>query len=371
MLSGRIRRRALALLGALLLVILVWPPCCATMPKPLPAVLPMAPWEIVPPSRPHPAAAVLPVQLAYPHGYVAGTGPHGAHLKRHGSSAAQPAQAEGERTHRETSEQQQKQHQQQEPPESGEGSRQKSRQEGELYRFMRVLKRSVEPNERRTQLAVSETRGAAQGSGQLNIPARENSPPRPHDYSIESIDKNKSRTTRTVPQLVGGSDKADAGRERAEFDDTVSAAAASSQPSSPVALSRSRRSSAATAASGNPHRHQHKMPSTTEQQLNATAGGVWHGRRGGGGRQQQQQLFRNNDPNLERNERSANLSHISGATRKIQLFIKNRYVQLLPDGTVNGTHDDLSDYIITVDAGPVPRGAEIGECTWNTSGIAA
>jgi hypothetical protein len=47
---------------------------------------------------------------------------------------------------------------------------------------------------------------------------------------------------------------------------------------------------------------------------------------------------------LDRNERSANLSHITGSARKIQLYIKNRFLQLLPDGTVNGTSDDLSDY---------------------------
>lgn len=47
---------------------------------------------------------------------------------------------------------------------------------------------------------------------------------------------------------------------------------------------------------------------------------------------------------LERNERSANLSHISGSARKIQLYIKNRFVQLLPDGVVNGTSDYQSDY---------------------------
>lgn len=47
---------------------------------------------------------------------------------------------------------------------------------------------------------------------------------------------------------------------------------------------------------------------------------------------------------LDRNERSANLSHITGSARKIQLYIKNRFLQLLPDGTVNGTTDDLSDY---------------------------
>lgn len=47
---------------------------------------------------------------------------------------------------------------------------------------------------------------------------------------------------------------------------------------------------------------------------------------------------------LERNERSANLSHISGSARKIQLYIKNRFLQLQPDGVVNGTSDYQSDY---------------------------
>jgi hypothetical protein len=47
---------------------------------------------------------------------------------------------------------------------------------------------------------------------------------------------------------------------------------------------------------------------------------------------------------LDRNERSANLSHIAGSARKIQLYIKNRFLQLLPDGTVNGTTEDTSDY---------------------------
>ncbi|XP_058116636.1 uncharacterized protein LOC131288391 [Anopheles ziemanni] len=334
MLSGRIRRRALALLGALLLVILVWPPCCATMPKPLPAALPMGPWEkSVPPSRPHPAAIAVPVPLPLQqHGPVAGT-----HLKRHGSSAAQ-----GKGSH--------DQQQDREPPDSREDSRTSGR-ESEFYRFMRVLNHSVESNERRQLAAVSET-----VAGQFNMAARENSPPRPYDYLIESIDKNKPRTTRTVP----AGDK-DARVPGAQFDDMTgppaagaSLSVASSHPSAPpTVLARSRRNAAATPppppaaiGTGNPHRHQHKLPPGGDQQLNATATGVWHGRRGGGGRQQQQQLYRNIDPNLDRNERAANLSHISGATRKIQLFIKNRYVQLLPDGTVNGTHDDLSDYTI-------------------------
>ncbi|CAD7093230.1 unnamed protein product, partial [Hermetia illucens] len=64
-----------------------------------------------------------------------------------------------------------------------------------------------------------------------------------------------------------------------------------------------------------------------------------------------------NDTNLDRNERSANLSHISGPARKIQLFIKNRWIQMLPDGTINGTQDDSSDYTIlqrtTVNVGQI------------------
>lgn len=45
-----------------------------------------------------------------------------------------------------------------------------------------------------------------------------------------------------------------------------------------------------------------------------------------------------------RAERSANLSHITGASRKIQMYVKNRHLQILPDGTVNGSNDDTSDY---------------------------
>ncbi|XP_067204333.1 uncharacterized protein [Linepithema humile] len=47
-----------------------------------------------------------------------------------------------------------------------------------------------------------------------------------------------------------------------------------------------------------------------------------------------------------RAERSANLSHITGASRKIRMYIKNRYLQILPDTTVNGSNDDTSDYTI-------------------------
>lgn len=47
---------------------------------------------------------------------------------------------------------------------------------------------------------------------------------------------------------------------------------------------------------------------------------------------------------LDRNERSANMSHIKGTARKIQLLVKNRLIQILPDGTVNGTQDYQSEY---------------------------
>lgn len=50
--------------------------------------------------------------------------------------------------------------------------------------------------------------------------------------------------------------------------------------------------------------------------------------------------------NLDRNERST-ISNLSGLSRKIQIYIKNRFIQLLPDGTVNGTQDEQSDYIST------------------------
>lgn len=55
-------------------------------------------------------------------------------------------------------------------------------------------------------------------------------------------------------------------------------------------------------------------------------------------------VTRKRSSGLDRNERSANLSHITGTARKIQLLIKNRLLQLMPDGSVNGTQDDGSDY---------------------------
>lgn len=50
------------------------------------------------------------------------------------------------------------------------------------------------------------------------------------------------------------------------------------------------------------------------------------------------------EDSVARSERSTNLSHINGTPRKIQMFIKNRHLQLLPDGNVNGTLDDSSVY---------------------------
>lgn len=57
-------------------------------------------------------------------------------------------------------------------------------------------------------------------------------------------------------------------------------------------------------------------------------------------------LEHENPSNIERVERSTKINHLSGsvATRKIQLVLKNHYLQILPDGTVNGTVDHESDY---------------------------
>ncbi|XP_069677403.1 calcium uptake protein 3, mitochondrial-like isoform X3 [Periplaneta americana] len=52
------------------------------------------------------------------------------------------------------------------------------------------------------------------------------------------------------------------------------------------------------------------------------------------------------DDPAARSERSTNLSHITGTARKVQMYVKNRYLQILPDGTINGTSDDGSDYTI-------------------------
>ncbi|KAG8224510.1 hypothetical protein J437_LFUL004993 [Ladona fulva] len=45
-----------------------------------------------------------------------------------------------------------------------------------------------------------------------------------------------------------------------------------------------------------------------------------------------------------RSERSANLSHITGTARKIQMVVKNRNLQIDPWGRVSGAEDEDSDY---------------------------
>ncbi|XP_052852119.1 uncharacterized membrane protein DDB_G0293934 isoform X4 [Drosophila gunungcola] len=62
--------------------------------------------------------------------------------------------------------------------------------------------------------------------------------------------------------------------------------------------------------------------------------------------------------NLDRNERSTvPQSHLAWTSRKIQLYIKNRILQLMRDGTVNGTQDENSEFTIlqrsTVDVGRI------------------
>lgn len=60
------------------------------------------------------------------------------------------------------------------------------------------------------------------------------------------------------------------------------------------------------------------------------------------GRQHQEAAYA--EDGTVRSERSTNLSHITGSARKIQMFVKNWHLQILPDGVVNGTQDDSSDY---------------------------
>lgn len=50
------------------------------------------------------------------------------------------------------------------------------------------------------------------------------------------------------------------------------------------------------------------------------------------------------DDGQVRSQRSTNLSHITGSSRKIQMFFKNWQLQVLPEGIVNGTTNDFSDY---------------------------
>lgn len=54
-------------------------------------------------------------------------------------------------------------------------------------------------------------------------------------------------------------------------------------------------------------------------------------------------LHNNDSGNAERIERSANFS-LTRASRRIQLLLKGRFLQMLSDGTVNGTQDEQSEY---------------------------
>uniref|UniRef100_A0A182NLD5 Uncharacterized protein n=1 Tax=Anopheles dirus TaxID=7168 RepID=A0A182NLD5_9DIPT len=268
------------------------------MPKPLPAALPRAPWDIVPPAQPHPAAAVLPVPVQP---WAGGESGHTARRHQLADNAIGSARQD-----------------------AADSDSRKSRRVSEFYRFLRALSPTAEPSPTTTVTTATTRQSSATVVQRLNLPGRENSAIRDdaRDYLIEPIDKNKSQSVRV----------------HARFDDT--------NPPRSAAASGGRARREAVPAATSHHRHQHQLGPGGP--TNST--GVWHGRRGRHHQQQQQQQQsqqqqqRNNESNLERNERSANLSHISGATRKIQLFIKNRYIQLLPDGTVNGTHDDLSDY---------------------------
>ncbi|XP_031621302.1 serine/threonine-protein kinase DDB_G0283821 [Contarinia nasturtii] len=67
-------------------------------------------------------------------------------------------------------------------------------------------------------------------------------------------------------------------------------------------------------------------------------------------------LHNNESSNVDRLERSANFS-LNRATKRIQVLIKGRFIQMLTDGTVNGTQDNDSEYTIlqrnTVDVGQI------------------
>lgn len=57
----------------------------------------------------------------------------------------------------------------------------------------------------------------------------------------------------------------------------------------------------------------------------------------------QRKKLHNDTGNGERIERSANFS-LTRSSRRIQLLLKGRFLQMLPDGTVNGTQNDQSEY---------------------------
>ncbi|XP_058822697.1 rho GTPase-activating protein gacF isoform X2 [Topomyia yanbarensis] len=421
MVSGRLRRRALALLGALLLVIFIWPPCCATMPKPLPALLPAIP-EIDLPSEPMPAVAVVSsvqqnatgksrkasdvsrlmnifstTTTMVPSGEgtdevrsgeTGGRGKSATHSRDVSSANANDNQGLNLRRHEnnsagssiEESIDKNKSHEQQ----TSDGDVALVAQSAVLDNVVVVIAASEsekpyrpQPKHQPEQITHSPTI--------FSILFQK--PPTPARKAINEEQVNDRGYQSAVNQSVFNLTSSDGGDE--DDRSIISPTFTLHYSHEPVVLSRVERSAMADPAEfpygASQHRHRHQHYLTGNSTLTAAVPASGRGR-GGIGRhhhhhhhhhlqhqshqqqhQQQQQQYRNgtttgaggsdDSSNLERNERSANLSHITGATRKIQLYIKNRYLQLLPDGTVNGTHDDQSDFTIlqrtTVAAGQI------------------
>ncbi|XP_055547245.1 uncharacterized protein LOC129731363 [Wyeomyia smithii] len=433
MLGGRLRRRALALLGALLLVIFIWPPCCATMPKPLPALLPAVP-EIDLPTVPVPTVAIVaPVQQQQTAGKSRKSTEQSRFMSIFSTTTAASRESDGKNL----------------PGESGGRSRaamhnsvvssanasdSQSRalnlQRPESDYARSSIAEPIDKNKSHEQQSATATGGedATQPVKLDNVVGTVQSSTfdseKPYHPEIHQAQITHSPTVFNVlfqkPPTQAAAAAADGDIERQQhlkvndhgvdqnavnqsvfnissrsidssspaLDDDKGADDDGYYSSRALVLSRIERSASADPGEfGFPrHRHRHQHYLTGNSTL--TAAGA-HGRTRGApvGRhhhhhiyhhhhqQQQQQQYRNatafgadvisggsgsggeDQSNLERNERSANLSHITGATRKIQLYIKNRYLQLLADGTVNGTHDDQSDFTIlqrtTVAAGQI------------------
>ncbi|XP_044741564.1 uncharacterized protein LOC123302612 [Chrysoperla carnea] len=85
-------------------------------------------------------------------------------------------------------------------------------------------------------------------------------------------------------------------------------------------------------------RHNHNHNNTVTLQHNKSGSGDLNGDISGAGGDENVFV----DDTGGRNERSTNLSHITGTSRKIQMYVSvtNRLLQILSDGTVNGTNDD-------------------------------
>ncbi|XP_053690829.1 uncharacterized protein LOC128739370 [Sabethes cyaneus] len=433
MLSGRLRRRALALLGALLLVIFIWPPCCATMPKPLPALLPAVP-EIDLPTVPVPSvAAVAPVQHNAP-GKSRKTTELSRFMTILSKTTAVSKDGGGKNLPGES---------RNKPTMHGDGissanaasdiqSKALNLQRPENHYARSSIDEPIDKNKSHEQQISTATGdedatqpvkldnvvGAAQSNtfndkkpyhlepNQAQIthsPTIFNvlfqNPPTPtaaaddieRQQHLKVNDRGDDQNAVNQSVFNTSSRSIDSSSPSSNFDDDDDDSYYSSRA---LILSRSQRSASADPGEFGYSRHRHRHQHYLTGNATLTAAGA-NGRSRGApvGRhhhhhhiyqhhhqqqqQQQQQQYRNgttvgvdaasggssgagggeDQSNLERNERSANLSHITGATRKIQLYIKNRYLQLLADGTVNGTHDDQSDFTIlqrtTVAAGQI------------------